>query len=162
MKYHLYDNDKAQITYVNNRDFHINLQFSKWDNEKPPIMEEIFYLTNRERKHDLVKAIWCDAPTSERENDVKKHLVLFIIEVKNDTVSQLNQKLKISLTNGDTFRKVTMRYFIGDRDIPTEDQMNCDRYYTDLKRIQHMELYKKKGHNPVIPDTNNGGIIIKR
>ncbi len=152
----LADNDRAPFNFIDHGDFELEMACTKWTRKKSPIIEETFYFENSQSgKHiKLVKAILCD-PVNETDPDIKKHLVLFVQEVSSPPAStSLTQHITMNMGFRDEYRKVVVRYFLNEN-MPGEDQIDCALY----KEIVESDNY----HNVVgiIPDTNNGGIIIK-
>ncbi|MBX2827984.1 MAG: hypothetical protein KTR22_07465 [Flavobacteriaceae bacterium] len=154
--YNLQDNDRRPITFANNDDYEIEVAFTKWRNRRSPIekMTFDFITSDNGNVYQMLYAKKIDS--SSFDSGVKYHLVLVIQELDStaNPDDQLLEEFEIDLNSNEEMRRVTVRYTLSELAIP-ENQM------TQAKYQQIWENSPQLGDDGGIPDTNNGGIIIK-
>jgi hypothetical protein len=150
------DNQRDTFYFARNNDYNIDIRFSKWTNGKSPVTKLIFdFLQNSSGKNiEMIKSIFCDAPTQETDKTVTKHLVLFIKEVQSINDDQHDETIRVPLSLNQKIRLVTVRYILNEPNVPKPNKIN-KKFYHDL-----INVIGSPGSG--IPDTNNGGILIKR
>jgi hypothetical protein len=161
MSVKLYDNDRKQIDFANNPDYEIEVSFTRWTNGVSPIIKQTFDFIegNPSKNFEMIKAIHCNPASQETDSSIDKHLVLFIKEVSSPASDQLLETLSIPMSTNEKTRMVTVRYFITDTNIPSANQITCDFYHSLINDLLSLTEDDK---DAIVPDTNNGSIIIKR
>lgn len=152
----LVENDRSIKDFCNDPGLNFEISFSKWTRRKSPNIEQVIYSDGGSTNVEYHKLILCDAPSSDPDASVKKHLVLFVQESNTDTPDDYTANLSIdisALSNGDKIRCMIVTYLIGET-MPSQDQINCTLYESILNSADD------DGH--IVPDTTQGEIIIKR
>lgn len=155
MQQSITDNQRDGFFFARNNDYQIDVRFSKWTKGQSPVTKQIFdFLRSSNKTIEMIKAIYCDSPSQEPDNQVTKHLALFVKEVQSVNNDQHEEILRIPLSLNQRIRLVTVRYVLNEPNVPRPGRINQQFYHNLINVIG--------SPGPGIPDTNDGGILIKR
>ena len=156
----LEENDRSIKDLWRGTGIKFEIAFSKWTSRQSPNIEQVIYYAGGTTHVEYHKLIFCDKHDSETDEKVKKHLVLFVKEVKKiDEITRddFTQNLHIDmrlLNQGDKIRCRVITYNKNEN-IPTPDEIDSTLYYEILDDDSIVA-------GPLVPDTTEGEIIIKR
>ncbi len=149
----LFDNDKNIKKFLYDGDYKIDITFTKWvnNNEIKELKCEWQGIKNYLK---IVKCILCN-PVNDADNDY--HLVLFTQMA--DKKTNLTEATNLKFAKNEKIQCVLVVYGTAEK-MPSAKDIDCKLYEAIANGDD--QYFITNNQDPLIPDTNNGSIIIKK